>query len=138
LVSNILFHHFERSAAHGAYEITIGPQTPLAAKMRVSSSQKERRATLEETNQPMDAKLRLYLDQYVDMIRHGLNLDEVSAKFFSYALQDGLEILLNSPTHDTSPVFWAPDNVVLARVDHIPVRAIGTPAHHEHMYRLGG
>ena len=74
----------ERSAANGRDEVAVGPQgwEPGAQGWELLA-QEPGGAALDRLDEAVDAGLRVDVDEEVDVIRHGLELDELGTRFLA-------------------------------------------------------
>jgi hypothetical protein len=80
LVGHVLLDDLERSAADGRDEVAVGPQCrEPRAKRGELLSHESGGATLDGLHEPVDAELRINADEEVDVVGHGLELDELGS-----------------------------------------------------------
>ena len=72
-------------------------------------------------DQPVDAVLRVALDEEVDVVGHRLQLDEVALTLFADFTDEFFEPLVHGSLDDGAAVLGAPHHVVRAAVDDVVV-----------------
>ena len=72
----------------------------------------------------MDAKLRVYFNQQMHMIWHDFRLNEAKSPFLANLLKQRFEPVIHPIDQDLSAVFWTPNHMIFARIDHIAIALI--------------
>jgi hypothetical protein len=125
LLLDVLLDHFKWRPADSGDEVAVCPkcwQTRLQeAKLR---SQQTGRFSLDVLDQAVDTELRIDLNQKVNVIRHYFELNQLTLKLDTGLLYNLLETDVGAINQDSSAVFWAPYNVVLAGVHDVVVALV--------------
>mgnify|MGYP004543594335 CR=1 FL=1 len=67
----------------------------------------------------MYAKLRGYLHEQMDVVGHDFHLYDVDVVFAADFLYEFLQAYIDTVDQDLAAVFWTPNHMIFARVDHI-------------------
>ena len=122
LILNVLFDDRQRRAANRRNKITVRPErgqaSPQADKLL---PQQAGASTLQSLDQAVNSKLRVNLDQQVNVVGHNFSGDNFSPKFRAGFRQNGSQSRRNFVNQNFAAVLRAPDDVVLTRIDHIVV-----------------
>jgi len=70
------------------------------------------------------AELRIDLNQKMNVVRHHLHFDQFTSSIVGDVLQDGFQSFVNPFNQNFPPIFRTPDDVVLARIDHVSVASV--------------
>ena len=72
----------------------------------------------------MDAKMLVYFNQQMHIVRHDFHLNEAKTSFLTNLLNQRFEASIHSIDQDLSAVFWTPNHMIFARIDHIAITLI--------------
>ena len=72
----------------------------------------------------MHTILRGHFDEQVDMIRHHLQFEDLGVALGGGLAKDALQPFFQVSHQNAAPVFGAPDNGVLARINHVVVALV--------------
>ena len=118
--------------AHRGNEVAVGPQRRQAGPQpRKFVAQHPRRAPLQQFHQPVNAELRVAIDEQVDVIRHDFLFEDYRIPFPAYLREDRLEPVIHAGDQHLPAVLRAPDDVEFAVKGHVVVAARAK------LYRIG-
>ena len=134
LVGHVLLDDLERCTTDGRDEVAVGPQAREPGTKRGELLAQEPGRTpldhLDHLDEAVDAELWVDADEEVDVIRHGLELDELGtrlrADLGNDLLQAGVDASALVVDDDRSAVLRAPHDVVGTAKDDV---AVGAQAH---------
>ena len=73
-----------------------------------------RTAPLHQTNQTMDAELRICFNEKMDMIRHDFQFNDFRLTFFRDFAKDHFQAFIHTVNEYAPTIFWTPHNMVFA------------------------
>ncbi len=120
LVFDVLFDHFQGSAANRRDEIRVRPEgRQPRLEPGVFLAQQPRRPTFDSTDQAMDTVLWIDFPQEVDMFRHDFQFNKLGTAFSTYVLDNLFKSDVNPADQHGTAVLGTPYDVILARIDHV-------------------
>ncbi len=132
LVLDVLLDDRERRTSHRTHEIAVCPQRrQFALQDRKLLTQKARGTAFDEPDEPMNAELRITLDQQMHMIGHHFQTQDFGLMLRTQLLNDAREPGGNLFSEHLASVLRAKDHVVFARIEHIPIGLVGDLVHRD-------
>jgi len=115
LVFDVLLNDFQRCAAHSRNEVAIRPEGREATlQLRVLFTEEATATAFDLLNQSMDTKLRVALDEQVDVVGHRFEFDNFTVTFFADFLDNLFKTSLDVACEYMASILRAPNDVVLA------------------------
>ena len=74
--------------------------------------------------QAVNAVLGIDFHQEVDVFGHDFQFKNLGTRFSTDALDNLFKPGIHSADQDRASILWTPDNVILARVDHVVIRFV--------------
>jgi hypothetical protein len=122
LIFDKLLDHRERCATHGAGELAVRPKCWQACSQHLKFLPKHTRCpTLDAPHQPMDAELRIPVEQQMHMIWHHFHFDQARLGFVAHVLDQFLQTDVYRRHENRAPLFREEHHMVFAREQHVPV-----------------
>lgn len=125
LVLDVLLHGIERRTADRGNEIGVCPERRQLRCQPIELLPKHpRRSPLDGLHGLVDAELRVYLQEQVDMVGHDFHFEAIDMDILTRFTNQLLQPRVNAVDQNLPAIFWAEYDVVLARVCDVVVRFI--------------
>src|SRR5579884_4196200 len=125
LVLDVFLHGVKTDASDRRHEVAVRPdRRKTGLEPRRLLPEIVAGAALHPLHDTMDAKLRIAFDEDMNVVRHDLHLDDLRAHIVRDRLKDLFERPVDRRLEHRASVLRAPDDVVSAPMDHVPITVI--------------
>ena len=141
LILDVLLDCRQGRTAHGRNEIAVRPQGRQArSQRRKLRPQHSGSLAFDGFDRTMDAKLRVYLHEQMHMIWHDLHLNDINAQLSASFKNQFFQPDINAIDQNLTAIFWTPNHMIFAGVEHIVVRLIfhANMILHRSIYSMNG
>lgn len=122
LLFDVRLDDFQRSASDSGDEIRMGPQRRKPGTQDGEFlSQQPGRTSLDPPDQPVNTKLRIYLDEKMHMIRHDFELQNLCYQFVADRVYNLLKPSIDTVCKNRSTILRTLYNVIFTGVNHVVI-----------------